>query len=95
MAKLHHNLQLSEKVYKPISETKLTKIFDAVVTRPRQVKAFRPCGGIFFTNINTLWPGDAIWRRGTRPTLAQVMVDIYSNVNRCTSSVPLHMILYW
>ena len=34
------------------------------------------------TDLNSLWPGDAIWRHGTRSTLAQVMV--------CCLTAPSH-----
>ena len=38
-------------------------------------------------HINSLWPGDAIWRHGTRSTLAQVM--------SCCLTAPSHYLNHW
>ena len=37
---------------------------------------------LYVSSINSLWPGDAIWRHGTRSTLAQVMA--------CCLTAPSH-----
>ena len=75
---------------KPLSEPMMvSSLTDICVMRPQWVKwnggfilKFPFMLVIYIYYLNSLWPGDAIWRHGTRSTLTQVMA--------CCLTAPSH-----
>ena len=72
-----HKGPVTQKMF-PFDDIIMIAPFKLVDAYPRLLTSF----DWHWLDINSLWPGDAIWRHGTRSTLAQVMA--------CCLTAPSH-----